>query len=348
MTAKDIINLLSEQDIINLLINLGSKYPQKMNDSLIFSTICHCGNSHKLYYYISSKQFYCYTYCGAIGNIFNLVGKILGLDFASSYKYICQFYNISSEYKSQETNDRVDNSFIRKFNEQNKIYNLKTYDSKVLNHFDKLYHLSWLKDNITKETMNVFNIRYDILNNRIIIPHYNFNGELVGIRCRNLNENEVLKGRKYMPIFIEDRMYNYPTHAVLYGLHITKEAIKKYKRVYIVESEKAVMQLHSYYKDECIAVACSGSTISKYQIDLLLNLGVEECVLCLDKDFEEIGSKEDILNRNKITKAFISKLAPYFKLELIWDFNNRLNKNDSPTDKGKLVFEELLKERLFV
>ncbi len=43
---------LDEQDIRLLLKELGSEEPAKDKDNnLIFTTVCHGGNNHKLYYY---------------------------------------------------------------------------------------------------------------------------------------------------------------------------------------------------------------------------------------------------------------------------------------------------------
>ena len=349
MNANDVKNLLSDQDIINLMVSLGSEYPTKTRDALLFSTICHAGDSKKLYYYTESKSFNCYSHCGFIGSIFDVVGKILDLEFSLAFQYVCKFFNINLKDYREVSDLRTDTSFIRKFaKKKEEQITLKVHDEAVLRHFDELYHHSWIEDYISKETMRVFDIRFDILNNRIIIPHRDIEGNLIGIRCRNLNENEVAAGRKYIPIYIDRTLYNYPTHANLYGIHLTKEAIKRYKTVIIVESEKAVQQLYSYFGEDCIAVACSGSVIHSYQIRMLQELGVETVVIAVDKDFRNIGDKEELLYRNKVKKSIVEKLNPYFNLQLIWDFNNYIGYKDSPTDKGIDVWNKLYAERLLL
>lgn len=349
MNANDVKNLLSEEDIINLLVSLGSEYPAKTRDALIFSTICHSGDSKKLYYYIESKTFNCYSHCGFIGSIFDVVSKILDLDFSLSFQYVCKFFNINFAERREVSDTRTDTSFIKKFTKKKeKEISLKIHDEDVLRHFDDLYHRSWIEDNISVETMKIFDIKYDILNNRIIIPHRDMSGRLIGIRCRNLNEREIEAGRKYIPINVDGTLYNYPTQLNLYGLHITKEAIKKHKTVIIVESEKSVQQLYSYLKDDCTAVAISGSVIHQRQIKLLQELGVETIVIAVDKDFNSIGDKEEILYRAKVKKAIVDKLRPLFNLQLIWDFNNHIEYKESPSDRGIEVWHKLYKERLFL
>ena len=55
--------------------------------------------------------------------------------------------------------------------------------------------------------MDKFDIRYSISQNRIIIPHRDVHGRLVGVRCRVLNEWEVENLGKYMPVQIENIWY---------------------------------------------------------------------------------------------------------------------------------------------
>ena len=73
MDRKDLLlNKLNTSDVLRLMERLG--IPETMvrygNDCLIFPTICHneliANPSHKLYYYESSKRFYCYTNCKAM------------------------------------------------------------------------------------------------------------------------------------------------------------------------------------------------------------------------------------------------------------------------------------------
>lgn len=88
--------------------------------------------------------------------------------------------------------------------------------------------------------MKLYNIRYSILQNKIIIPHYDVDNNLIGIRGRALNEEDLVYG-KYMPIQIENKIYSHPLMFNLYGLNIVKNNIKRLKTAIIAESEKASM-----------------------------------------------------------------------------------------------------------
>jgi DNA primase len=70
----------------------------------------------------------------------------------------------------------------------------------------------------------------------------------------------------------------------LYGLNWNKDHIKTIKKAIIVEGEKSVLLYASYFGwDNNICVACCGSSISAYQVQFLLDLGVEEIVIAFDK-----------------------------------------------------------------
>lgn len=55
--------------------------------------------------------------------------------------------------------------------------------------------------------MDKYNILYSISQEKIVIPHYDINNNLVGIRGRALNEWEIENVGKYMPIRIENKWY---------------------------------------------------------------------------------------------------------------------------------------------
>lgn len=352
MFYDEIIKSITEYQVIELLTYLGSDEPSFARDGMLFNTICHNEpgeGKKKLHYHYESKTFYCYTHCHNIGNIFNLVMKVKKCSRYEAYEFVCSKLRLPFSFlKYGFTEEKIDDSFIRQFNKANAetVVLPEVRDEKVLDRFWKnLFHESWIKDFITKDVMKQCGIRFDISGNRIIIPHYNENNKLIGIRCRNLNEDKVADGKKYMPIVVNDVLYNYLTSLNLYGLNFNKKYIKKYKKVIIGEAEKFVLQHKSFYKDS-YAVALGGSSIHKYQIELLLKYGVEEVILALDKEFE--NEIEELAYMQKIQKSFVSVLAPYFKVSIIWDKSNLLSNKMSPTDKGKEIFEKLYENRIII
>ena len=57
--------------------------------------------------------------------------------------------------------------------------------------------------------------------------------------------------------------------------------------------EKSCLLYKTYFGlDNDISVACCGSSLSAYQIQLLIEAGAEEIIVAFDRQFEEIGDKE--------------------------------------------------------
>jgi DNA primase len=213
-------------------------------------------------------------------------------DFKTALKYVCEILNIRIDTFSAPTQGFVSNytkadwDIFERFDRlQNGIKTkeeLESYNENILNLYSDLYYEGWIEENISIESMKKYHIKYDIVNERIIIPHFDINNNLIGIRCRNLNP---MAEAKYCPIYIETVPYTHSLSCNLYGLNRNKEVIKSMKKVMIVESEKSTLQAETYFPNNNFVVACCGSSISNEQIQLLLTLGVEEVILGMDWDF---------------------------------------------------------------
>ena len=72
---KDLVKQqLDIEDINSLLEELGGE-PELYDDKIIAKTICHNGDSHRLWYYFNSCMFTCFTQCGSF-DIIELVQKV--------------------------------------------------------------------------------------------------------------------------------------------------------------------------------------------------------------------------------------------------------------------------------
>lgn len=346
MDAKQVLLHITDQDVINILYKLGSDISDRSNEEyLIFNTsVCHGGENYKLYYYKNTKSFYCYSGCGAIRDIFDLIKQSLNISFEESVKYVIDELGLNTKVarrgfpkkrntiKQQSLNDIV-------------LETLPPIEKQYLYYaYPDIPVIQWLKDNISKQSMKTFNIRYCTKSNSAIIPHFNIKNETVGVRVRAFNQEEIENYGKYHPLYYGGEGYAHPLGKNLYGIHKTKEAIKKYKKVVIGESEKFVLQMETYYKENNISVAICGSTFSKFQAKMLLDLGVEEFIFALDKEYETI--EDEIVYLKKIYKKVKILLDNNIKVTLIWDeINGLLGYKDSPTDKGKATYEKLVKNR---
>ena len=95
-------------------------------------------------------------------------------------------------------------------------------------------------------------------------------------------------------------------------------------------------------------MACCGSSISSFQIDLLYSLGVEEAIIAFDKEFEELNSKEHKRNIKALMKLK-DKFMNRMKVSFLYDSkNDMLELKDSPIDKGKDTFLTMFKNRVII
>lgn len=346
---------LTKDEIIMLITDLGSNYPkQDSNGNLMFQTVCHCGDKHKLYYYDSTKSFYCYTDCSESFDIYSLIIRVksnqgIEMSFPKSIKYVAsktgRYYTTNNE--TEKSNDRINDwDWINKFKKKEKINTeLPEFNKNVLQVFSKLYHEDWLNEGISVETMKKFNIGYYLKHEQIAIPHYDINNRLIGIRGRSMLQEDLDNGRKYMPIYCNGVIHGYPMMFNLYGININKYSMRKYKKAIIYEGEKSVLKNHTLYDDADFSCAVCGSNISTYQRDLILKQGVEEVFIAFDKEYEDHQSIEAQLYYEKLVNI-ASKFTPYVKTHLLLDTKGLLDKKDSPIDKGREVLEELMRNKI--
>lgn len=351
MDATELKSNLSENDIISFLSDLQAE-PYKEGNHIRAITICHNhdgGGSHKLYYSGETLSFRCFTECSCSYDIFSLVEKVKGIDFKEAFKYVKNYFGYTESDEHVDYYDRVDMSFFNRFNKkkEDKIV-LPKVNENVLNVFNNEYHISWIKDHIMPSSMKRFNIKLDTLEQRIIIPTRSHVGDLVGIRVRNLKQELVDKGFKYLPMKHNGILYNFPMGNVLYGLYENKENIERVKKLVIFESEKSVLALDSYYKGKGVGVAIGGSSLSDNQLELIKKLDIEECCIALDKEWDELGSNLEKYYAQKIEKVFRDKLDPYCNVSVIWDTDGKLDEKESPTDEGFDTWKYLWDNRLYI
>lgn len=353
MKPKDLIEKMTIEDVKMILKRLGSDCIDKAEEHghVIFNTVCHGGDSHKLYYYIETKRFHCYTHCGSL-SIYDVVMGANKVSFYEAKRFIMNLLGVQELSLDSEISvvDSSDFDFLKRYkkiNQPQKVqeYKINTYSDIVLEMFSNMYYQGWIDEGISIETMKKFNIKYSIYDNAIVIPHYNVEGNLVGIRRRSFNKDEVEHGGKYMPMCIEGKWYTHQLQFNLYGLNINKEAIKRQKRIIIVESEKGVMQLDTMYGKDSVAVALSSSNLSNFQRDLIVQVGVNEVVIALDKQYKNTSSQEYQTYMKKVINI-ARKFFAFANVILVWDTEDKLGYKDSPTDRGKDIFEYLYERKI--
>lgn len=250
-------------------------------------------------------------------DIYDLVVFLRDCSFFEALKWLCELCGL--DYYAEE--DKVPESlqilqFLNQMNkecveEETDYSPLKPIDPSVLNYYMPVGNILFEKDGISLSTQRFFEVGYDPQTNRLTIPIYSEIRHLVGVKGRLFQEKIEEGQNKYLYLF------NCNKGKVLFGLDKNLDAIMNQGKVYVVESEKAVMQMYDmgYY-----GVATGGSKITKHQINMLTRLGVQ-IIFAYDKDIEEN-------ELNNIADQFVEGVPVY----AIIDRDGILGEKESPSD----------------
>lgn len=359
MKAKELLQQLTLDNYESILYALGVKSIKKTPTYWVTQTICHNIDSNnasdKLYLYLNTMSFFCFTECQKSRDIIDLIADRWTLlnkqfSFFDILHYICDICNISCQ---NNTNQRIGQPEWKKRIEhynstKNSLYLGKRYDKSILRYLVPYYREEFLSDGISQETMEKFGIAYYPPNAQITIPVYDVDGDLVGIHCRNLRQYELDKGRKYIPLKTVGGLdYRFKSHEVLYGFNMNRPIIEKKKQIQLFESPKAVLQMDTMYDNLNTSVAMFGMNLGKQRRDEILRANVEEVIIGIDRDYETEDSKEfeSYIERvKKIAKLF----KGYARCSVLYDGDNLLGYKESPTDRGKETYESLYRRRKVV
>ena len=296
-SKKDIIDSITLEDVKNFLESLGVTQiaVNKEKQYLVCPTICHNpineAESMKLYWYQNNKIFRCYTECNEAMSIFKLYQKYMAINHYPVSIEEAELYVKQCLKHLVVSTERDKNNFIidpERYKFKINIPILDEYPKEMLSYFTHYYHPSWLKDGITKESMDKFHIGFSLSQNKVIIPHFDINGRLIGIRGRAFNKDEAEMYGKYRPLQIGKTIYTHPLQFNLYGIYEHKKGIQKRRQAIIAEAEKSVLLDDGYYGEFSNTVACCGSSFNKYHINMLTNiLGANEIIIALDKEYTD-------------------------------------------------------------
>ena len=112
--------------------------------------------------------------------------------------------------------------------------------------------------------------------------------------------------------------------------------------------EKSCLLYKTYFGlENDISVACCGSNVSAYQIQLLMEADAKEIVIAFDRQFQELGDKEFKHLTKNLTKLN-DKYKNEVNISFIFDKNMITGYKDSPIDCGPDIFLKLFKERIIL
>ena len=248
-------------------------------------------------------------------DIFDLICFIKDISFPESLKWVCDQFSI--DYYNYEKELPESLQILRMLREMNsgedseETQPLKPISEKILSYYLSVGNKMFLDDNIPLSIQEEFEVGYDQSTNYITIPIRDELNSLVGVKGRFFGDPDEMH-TKYT--YIE----RCNKSRILYGYPQNKLYIKNSTKLFIVESEKAVMQLAGM--DYRNAVSTGGKTISKHRIELITRTGCTP-IFAFDADVEEDELKS-------IASMFMDGISVY----AIIDKDCILDEKQSPSD----------------
>lgn len=323
--------LSNPQSIENILNKLNFYKVRKYRDEII------CGNSengkgNSIHIKIDETLISSDFKYGINSSFISFLMKKRDLEFKDIIKIIKDELGVESFSFSNKNNGVFGGVYKKiKKNESSNKYNI--LDELILKPYKNKFNTRFLEDGINLETQRKFNIGYDVENQAIIVPWWDYEGNLIGIMLRFNNDNDDFI--RWMPII------PFSKKNTLYGYSNNYKYLECCDTVYILESEKGVMQLDSMGINTGVSLGCS--SISQEQIKKIISLQPKRIVYCFDE-----GLPEDLIIKYvKITKRLVK--YNHIQVGYIYDDNNDIlpkNSKYSPTDLGKEVFLQLVKEKI--
>lgn len=254
MNIRDLREQLTDETIKDILGQFNVEPVEETESEIIFPTCDHNleGGSPKLFYYKNTKLFRSYTDDEQkVFDIFSLLQKMMKLRGRDiSLKQAIQMCdlnideNITSLVEKDYSKSSADD--IRYMQQLNSTYipnidelQFKVYNKDILRkfNFDYIGLMPWVQEGIGIESLQKFNIKYDSYRNAIVIPNFDYEGKLIGVRERFLKQEDILKG-KYRPLYDNGVLYNHPTGRTFYGIYENNKNIERKKTVVIFEGKR--------------------------------------------------------------------------------------------------------------
>ena len=278
------------------------------------------------------------------------------IDLNDAVRYLATKFNIVIALDDTEDIGLADWQYLIAYDKindiptANQVPQLKEYDKRILEPLaiNPNYLTPWINDHIKPEILTHAQIGYNFSTDQISIPHFDKDGRFIGLRGRTMVKEDAERFGKYRPMIINKQQYNHSLGLNLYNLNNSKDNIKRMGKAIVFESEKSTLQFQSYFGlENDISVACCGSSVSSYQIQLLIEAGAREIIIAFDRQFQELGD-----NEFKRLKAKLLGLHKKYKNEVlisfIFDKHLITSYKASPTDEGPEKFMQLFKERIIL
>lgn len=280
---------------------------------------------------LDTLSFHCFS-TNSKGNLYTLIMQRKDMNFPNALKWAADYAGLDKEEYDIDIQLPFGGFFqglVREISEPE--FSMKTYDKSELDEYKGFYNTMFLKDGISFESQEKFDIGYDALSNRVTIPIYSLDNKLIGIMGRYNGKCE--KEERWLPIIPCSRSL------AIYGFNENYQSIQEKGMAVIFESEKSVMQCHSFGCN--IALATSGCHISDTQAKHIKSMFLPKIILAYDEGLSEedvIAEAEKLKMDNQIYKNQVG---------YIYDREHKYlpeGSKASPSDLGKEIFVKLIKE----
>lgn len=275
------------------------------------------------------QRFYDFS-TGYGGNIVKFVQRYHNCSFPKAMEIIMKFANIKED--TSIMNQRLSCVNVAKRFRRREL-NTAVSETQILpsdymdNYSFNENKLSvWTNEGISLDVMRKFGVRYDNFSNRIVYPIKDYEGNIINISGRTLEEDyKEKKIRKYTYFKKFGSEMN-----TIYGFSDNKQAILDRKEIILFEGAKSVMLAACWGINNTGAVLTSH--VSSSQFLFLIKLGVD-VVIAFDKEINVLDDKQ------------VQRLKRYVNVFYIQDRDDLLSEKMSPVDKGEDVFMKLYSTR---
>ena len=308
--------------------------------------------SPKLYFYKDSQIYFGYTSSRSY-DIISLVQTRLSLlkqpcSFLDACQFILDTTNINPDSISRVKKEChvYDWSNLERFIKVRKYGNqLSEYNRNIIDTLPPLYPQAWIDEGISEETMEKYQIRYYERCNQTVIPCFDDEARLIGVRVRNWDKDRVEQA-KYMPLItLDGQCYKFNTNQVFYGINYNKPMIEQTGEVWLGESEKFVLKLDGWFGPKSCALAMYGHQLGMQRRNQLIKMGVKRVVYCPDMDF--IGQDNAFFEDwCKSVRRLCDMFKGYCQVDIVWDDSGELlGPKENATDRDKETWDKLWESR---
>ncbi len=319
--SVDLLQYVSQSiDLVKRNKNWFGKCPLHVDETPSFSI-----NEDKNY-------FFCFS-CKRGGQIIQFLQQYENLTFDEAVEKASRLASMDISLMCQSSTVQT-NRMLKKLNQKKEDAPHPIIDFSLFDKYKKQPIISWLREGIRQEEIELFDIRIDTYSNRIVYPVYDIHSNLINIKGRTLLDDYKKLGlAKYINYFPVGTMDYFQ------GLNFNLPYILEKKEIIIFESIKSVMKLMAHGINN--SVSAEKHTLTTEQIRLLISLGVN-VVLGYDND---VSYKTEAIRRD------ISSLGRFCNVYVLEDkrqlLGGTITKN-SPIDCGIEIWEALDKEKKFV